>query len=97
MEEMLSLTEIGSIISGRDAARHDFSVARILATLSCIFVPPELMGHVANLSIGKQFLFHRGCPLILESILEAGLIAGRKDSREGRQTVFFTPVGPLVR
>ena len=35
-------------------------------------------------SIGKQFLFHRGCPLMLKSILEAGLIAGRK--RQPRRT-----------
>ena len=38
MEEIRSLIEIGIIISGREAIRHDFSIARILATLYRIFV-----------------------------------------------------------
>ena len=38
MEEILSLKEIGLVISGREATRHDFSIARILATLCCMFV-----------------------------------------------------------
>ena len=36
-EEIPSLSEIGSIISGREAARHDFGIARILAAVYCIF------------------------------------------------------------
>ena len=39
-------------------------------------IEPELMGHVATLFDWKQFLFHRRCSFNLESILEAGLIAG---------------------
>ena len=57
MEEIPSLREIGSIISGREAARHVFSIARILATLLKTrafpghtggnLAEPELMSHVA--------------------------------------------------
>ena len=38
MEEIASLMEIGVIISGWEAARHGFSVARSLATLYYVFV-----------------------------------------------------------
>ena len=55
-------------------------------------IAPELMGHVAIPLRWKEFLFHRGCSFNLKSILEAGRIAGGKDRKEGRQTVFFTPV-----
>ena len=55
---------------------------------------PELMGQVAIPFNWKQFLFHRGCSFNLKSILDAALIAGGKESKEGRQTVFFTPLDP---
>ena len=42
----------------------------------------------------KQFVFHQGCSFNFKSVLEAGLIAGRRESREGRQTVFFTSLDP---
>ena len=89
-----SLTEIGSIISGRAAARHDFSIAKIIVSLYCTFeffedtgrnlIEPKLMGHVAIPSKWKQFLFHRGSSFNLKSILEAGHIAGGK--RNPRRT-----------
>ena len=31
----------------------------------------------------------------MKSILQAGLTAGGKDTKEGRHTVFFTPYDPL--
>ena len=49
------------------------------------------MGRVAKLFKLEQFLFHRGCSFNLKSILETVLIARGKESREGRQTLFFTP------
>ena len=52
------------------------------------------MGHVAIPFTWIQFLFHRGCWFNLKSILEAGLIAGMKESREGGQAVFSTPLDP---
>ena len=54
----------------------------------------ELMGHVAIPFKGKEFQFHRGCSFNSMSILDAGLVAGGKESKEGRQTVFFTPLDP---
>ena len=36
------------------------------------------------------YLYHVGWSRTKYSILQAGLIAGRKDTNEGRQTVFFT-------
>ena len=31
----------------------------------------------------------------LHSILKSGLIAGGRESKEGRQTIFFTPLNPF--
>ena len=42
----------------------------------------------------KQFVFHRRCSFNLKSILEAELTGGGKESREVRQSVFFTPLNP---
>ena len=57
----------------------------------------ELMGDVATPFNRKQFHFYRGCSFNLKSILEARRIGGGKESREGRQTVFFTPLDPFGR
>ena len=56
---------------------------------------PELMGHAAIPYKWKEFLFHRGCSCNVTSILTSGLIAGGRESKEGRQTVFFTPLNPF--
>ena len=57
-------------------------------------IAPELMGHVAIPFKWKEFSFHRGCSFNARSILDAGRIAGGKESKEGRQTVFCTPSDP---
>ena len=56
---------------------------------------PELMGHVAIPYKWKEFLFHRGCSFNVTSILTSGLIAGGRESKEGRQIIFFTPPNPF--
>ena len=45
-------------------------------------IAPELMGHVAIPHNWKYFVFHRGC----------SFNTGGKESKEGRQTIFFTPL-----
>ena len=50
----------------------------------------ELMG-----TIGKSLCFTRVCSFSIQSILENGLIAGGKQSKEGRQTIFFTSLNPF--
>ena len=59
-------------------------------------IEPELMGHVA-FPFNWIFLVRRGCSFNLKSILEAGLITGWKECREGRQTVFLHSPGSLGR
>ena len=86
-------------MSGREAARRDFSIARILIRaiqghIGRNLIEPGMLGHVAVLFDWQQILFHRGCSFSLKLILEAVLIAGRKESREGRQILFFTPLHP---
>ena len=43
----------------------------------------------------KRFIFHRGCSFSIQSNLENGLIPGGKESKGGRQTIFFTPLDPF--
>ena len=43
----------------------------------------------------KEYLFHRGRSFSIQSIQETGLIPGGKESKGGRQTIFFTPLNPL--
>ena len=49
---------------------------------------PELMGQVTVPFNGKELIFHRGFALNSKSISGAGLVAGEKESKEERQTVF---------
>ena len=56
---------------------------------------PELLGHVVISYEWKEFLFHRGCSYNVQSILKSGLMAGGRQSKQGRQTIFFTPLNPF--
>ena len=49
----------------------------------------ESIGHVAVLINLKDFRFHQGSSLNLKSILDAEFIADEKESKEGRQIVWF--------
>ena len=52
-------------------------------------ISPELMGHVKIAYVWKVFVFHRGCSYDTKSFLDKGLIAGRRDKKGGRQTIFL--------
>ena len=53
------------------------------------------MCHVAIPYKWKEFLFHCGCSVDVPSILTSGLNDGGGESKEGRQTIFFTPLNPF--
>ena len=53
------------------------------------------MGHVAIPYKRKEFLLHSGCSFNVTSILTSGLMARGRESKEGRQTIFFTPLNPF--
>ena len=57
-------------------------------------IAPELLNHVAIPPRWKEYLYHVGSFFAVNSILQAGLIAGGRDTEEGRQTVFFTFLDP---
>ena len=59
-----------------------------------ITIASDLMGYVLLPQGWKEFMYHKGCSCNIKSILEHGLVAGRKQSREGVQTVFFSPLNP---
>ena len=42
----------------------------------------------------KEFIYHRGCSYDHLPILMTRLVAGGKESKAGRQTIFFTPLNP---
>ena len=50
----------------------------------------ELMGPVEIPFNWKELAFHRRCSVNIKSILETSLVAGGKESKEGRQTFFPT-------
>ena len=58
-------------------------------------INPELMEHIPIPYNWKEFIFHWGCSFSIQSILENGLILDGKESKEGRQTIFFTPLDPF--
>ena len=58
-------------------------------------ISPEMLSHVLILHNGKEFVFNRSCSFDLKSI--AGLIAGGREGRETRHTVFFTPLPKMTR
>ena len=100
-EEILSLIEIGSITSRRKAARHDLKITRIFAAL---FRAIELFkdtlretwsnqrGWVMSqfLPIGNRSYFTKKVQSLWSHSWRRDFFAARKESREGRQTVFFT-------
>ena len=58
-------------------------------------IVPELMGHVTIPYNWKEFVFHWSCSFNINSILGTRLVAGRRESKEGRQKIFFTPLKPF--
>ena len=58
-------------------------------------VAPELMRHVLLPYKWKEIVYQKGRSFNMKSILEHGLIARGKDSKEGKQTIFFTPLNPF--
>ena len=95
------LTVIKSTSPGKAATKQDSSIVRILATNYCTLEPfkdtggkmikPEMMGHICIPLNWKQSLFHTGFSFDLNSILDAGRIAGGREGRENRHTVFISP------
>ena len=90
MEEAISLTEIGSNSYGKEATRQDSRA--IQGHTGGEMIEPEMMGHVLIHHNWKEFVFHRGCSFNQKSILCARLIAGGREGRDTRYTVFFTPL-----
>ena len=59
-------------------------------------VDPLLLDSVKIPYMWSEYLYHVGSSLCMHSIIHAGLIAGGKDAEEGRQTVFFKSVNPII-
>ena len=60
-------------------------------------VDPALLDNV-EISLGwREHLHHVGGSLAMHSIMQAGLIAVRKDNKGGWQTVFFTALDPMSK
>ena len=57
-------------------------------------IQPELMNHVPISHKWKHFICHMGRARDRYSIVEAGPVSGGKEGKEGRQTIFFTPLDP---
>ena len=60
-------------------------------------VDPEMLNYVAIPLGWKEYLYHVGGSFAMNSNMQAGLIDGGKDTKEGRQTVFFTALDPWAK
>ena len=100
-----SRTQIGVNTFMKEATERGTSIARIPKNVLFFIrathghtggdlIALDFMGHVAIPYRWKKFLFHRGCSFDVTSILRSGLIAGGRESKEGTQTIFFTPLTP---
>ena len=58
-------------------------------------VMQELMGPVEIPHYWREFVFHRGCSVNVNSIHATGLVAGGRESKEGRQTFLFKHLNPF--
>ena len=59
-----------------------------------MIISPRLMNYVKILYKWKQFIYHVGRARDQYSIAEIRLVAGGKERKEGRQTIFFTLLDP---
>ena len=53
------------------------------------------MGYIRIPYNWKEKFFHRVCSFSIQSVLENGHIPGGKESKGGRQTIFFAPLNPF--
>ena len=60
-----------------------------------VIISPRLMNHVMILYKCERFIYHVGRARDQYSIAEIGLVAGGKERKEGRQTIFFSPLDPF--
>ena len=59
------------------------------------FVTPRLMNYEMILYTWTEFIYRVGRARDQYSIAVARLVAGGKERKEGRQTIFFTPLDPF--
>ena len=59
------------------------------------FVSPRLLNFEMILYTWKEFIYHVGRARDQYFIAAAGLVAGGKERKEGRQPIFFTPLDPV--
>ena len=107
LEGKNSRTLIGFSIFTKEATKRGSSIARRITTYILLYtralqghtggnlIARDLMGHVAIPYKWKEFLFHRGCSYDVTSIFKSGLITGGRESKEGIQTILFTPLNPF--
>ena len=75
-------------------AARSLSIWRIPRT-GGMTIMPELMVYVSIPYDWKEFIYHKGSAFDHWSTIKTGLVAGGKESKEGRQIVFFTPLDPF--
>ena len=58
-------------------------------------VDPSLLDNFQIPFTWSEYFYHVGSSLDLHATIHSGLIAGGRDTKEGRQTVFFRAVNPF--
>ena len=98
-------TQIGFNTFIKEATKRGSSIARIpiMSYCTCVLfkdtqenlIAPELMYDVCIPYKWKECLFHQRCSYDVQSILRSGLLVGGRESKERRQTIFFTSLNPF--
>ena len=98
-EDWLHCFYLGSIKTRFEICKDDNGELRYIRAIQGhsggVIISPRLMNYVMIPYRWKQFIYHVGRARDQYSIAEAGLVAGGKERKEGRQTIFFTPLDPF--
>ena len=90
---------LGSFKTRFEIFRNENGELRYFRAIQChsggMIISPRLMNYVLIPYRWKRVIYHVGRARDQYFIAEAGLVAGEKERKEGRQTIFFTPLDPF--
>ena len=95
-EDWLHCFHLGSFKTRFEIFRKENGELRYFRAIQChsggMIISPRLMNYVLIPYRWKRVIYHVGRARDQYTIAEAGLVAGGKERKEGRQTIFFTPL-----
>ena len=98
-EDWLHCFHLGSIKTRFEICKDENGEVRYIRAIQGhsggLIKSPRLTNYVMIPCKWKQFIYHVGRARDQYSFAEAGLVAGGKERKKGRQIIFFTPLDPF--